>query len=115
MHVSSNAMAVFPSSASQLTTPAPSRSARESCWEHRDIYFACLDKEKVIVPGTEPVESLCKKEKEIYGKECAASWVRPPLPRASSSYAESLSLGSVGSDWNGDGGAPIVVAVGERS
>ena len=76
---------LFPSSSTQTQVPAPSRSARESCWEHRDIYFACLDKSNVAIPGEElkagqgrkeAGEDHCRKEREVYGKECAASWVR---------------------------------------
>ena len=77
---------LFPSSATQTQIPAPSRSARESCWEHRDIYFACLDKSNIAIPGEETKvggaakgqaerEDHCRKEREVYGKECAASWV----------------------------------------
>jgi cytochrome c oxidase assembly factor 6 len=73
-------MALFPSSSQQTTTPAPTRSAREACWEHRDVYFGCLDKESVAVPGQEDKDGKCAKEREIYGKECAASWVRLRSP-----------------------------------
>lgn len=68
-------MALFPSSSQQTSTPAPTREARQACWEHRDVYFGCLDKESVAVPGQEGIESKCANEREIYGKECAASWV----------------------------------------
>lgn len=77
-------MALFPAASKQFTTPAPTRSAREACWEHRDVYFGCLDKESVAVPGQEDKDGKCAKEREIYGKECAASWVCCLVPMSSS-------------------------------
>lgn len=76
---------LFPTSTTQTTVPAPTRSARESCWEHRDTYFACLDRHNIVVPGQEAAGAKsgaaqagadeCEKERSVYGAECAASWV----------------------------------------
>ncbi|GAA6027749.1 hypothetical protein JCM8097_008015 [Rhodosporidiobolus ruineniae] len=52
---------------------APDRSARADCWNHRDAYYACLDKNGVSVPGQEG--DKCKKENDQYKGKCAASWI----------------------------------------
>lgn len=56
-------------------TPIPiTREDREACWESRDIYFACLDKNRVVKPGTEGKE--CKSEEKAYTGKCGKTWVR---------------------------------------
>ncbi|GEM07585.1 cytochromec oxidase, subunit VIb [Rhodotorula toruloides] len=53
---------------------APDRSQRSQCWESRDAYFACLDKNGVQVPGQEG--EGCKTENDMYKGKCAGSWSR---------------------------------------
>ncbi|KDE05262.1 hypothetical protein MVLG_04397 [Microbotryum lychnidis-dioicae p1A1 Lamole] len=53
----------------------PDRSARQACWDHRDAYFGCLEKNGVIVPGAEKEKGLCQNEREGYEARCAQSWV----------------------------------------
>lgn len=62
------------SSSTPAEAGAPTRSARQVCWTARDAYFGCLEGNAVNVPGQEE-KGVCKKEKEAYGKGCAASWV----------------------------------------
>ncbi|ORY49301.1 cytochrome oxidase c subunit VIb-domain-containing protein [Leucosporidium creatinivorum] len=52
----------------------PDRSARQQCWDARDRYFGCLDKNSIVVPGQEEGKT-CKAEDTDYRKLCAASWV----------------------------------------
>ncbi|GAA5849833.1 hypothetical protein JCM8547_000580 [Rhodosporidiobolus lusitaniae] len=52
---------------------APDRSARAQCWDSRDAYFACLDRNGVQVPGQE--DGKCKREDGEYRGKCAGSWV----------------------------------------
>ncbi|GAA5963533.1 hypothetical protein JCM3765_006271 [Sporobolomyces pararoseus] len=71
-------MGWFSSSSSSSSEPtndsaAPSRSERKACWDSRDLYFGCLDKNSVSVPGQEG--DKCKKEDGEYRDKCAASWV----------------------------------------
>lgn len=56
-----------------ISGAAPDRSQRSQCWESRDAYFACLDKNGVQVPGQEG--EACKKENNEYKGKCAGSWV----------------------------------------
>lgn len=74
------------SSAESAAPPAPNREERKKCWAARDAYFDCLTKNSIIKPGEEskgpdgqPLKdggSLCKVERDIYGKDCGKSWVR---------------------------------------
>ncbi|GAA5827665.1 hypothetical protein JCM5353_008367 [Sporobolomyces roseus] len=61
------------SSTTTSDSNAPSRSERKACWDSRDEYFGCLDKNQVSVPGQEG--AACKDEDGTYRKHCAASWV----------------------------------------
>ena len=69
------------SSSSEPTndSAAPSRSERKACWDSRDLYFGCLDKNSIPVPGQEG--DKCKKEDGEYRDKCAASWVSESIPK----------------------------------
>ncbi|KAL6942181.1 hypothetical protein ACO0QE_003347 [Hanseniaspora vineae] len=59
---------------------APSRSSRKLCWEKRDIYFACLDKNQIL-DSLDPaqqgkIKSVCKKEQQEFDYNCATSWIQ---------------------------------------
>lgn len=56
---------------------APDRTARARCWEGRDSFFACLDRNKIIdsVKYSEKASTVCGKELEQFEKACASSWV----------------------------------------
>ncbi|RPA87014.1 hypothetical protein BJ508DRAFT_410600 [Ascobolus immersus RN42] len=60
------------------TPQPPNRSQRALCWEARDLYFGCLDKNNIIDPLKNEEEALkaCGKESKRYEKDCAASWVK---------------------------------------
>lgn len=57
---------------------APDRSARARCWESRDIFFVCLDKNGIIdsVKEDEKAKQVCAPELKEFEKSCASSWVR---------------------------------------
>ncbi|KAI9642418.1 hypothetical protein NHQ30_009223 [Ciborinia camelliae] len=57
---------------------APDRSQRSQCWEARDAYFRCLDRDGIIDSITENVkaEKSCGKEARGFEKNCATSWVQ---------------------------------------
>lgn len=50
------------------------REERQSCWDTRDAYYACLDVAGVVVPGQES-SKLCRAENKAFVKNCAKSWV----------------------------------------
>jgi cytochrome c oxidase assembly factor 6 len=56
---------------------APDRNKRAHCWEARDAYFACLDKNSIIdsVKRAEEADSLCAAETTKFNQNCASSWV----------------------------------------
>jgi len=52
---------------------APTRADRERCWERRDLYFDCLDRAGVLVPGKEGEQ--CRTEREGFEANCVKSWI----------------------------------------
>jgi hypothetical protein len=56
---------------------APDRSARERCYESRDIFFACLDQQDILDANKHDAESRqkCPEEVAAYERDCAKSWV----------------------------------------
>ncbi|CCH59118.1 hypothetical protein TBLA_0B02760 [Henningerozyma blattae CBS 6284] len=52
------------------------RSARDQCWNARDVYFSCLDSHDVISPNSKNAKDICTSEKNKYNENCAISWVR---------------------------------------
>lgn len=56
---------------------APDRNKRELCYESRDIFFECLDKNDILDAIREDDKSrkVCPKEVADYERDCAKSWV----------------------------------------
>lgn len=56
---------------------APDRSARAVCWEGRDSFFKCLDRNSIIdsVKEDEKAKTVCAPELKKFEEACAASWV----------------------------------------
>jgi hypothetical protein len=56
---------------------APDRTQRAKCWEGRDGYFSCLDKNNIIDSITEKdkAEKFCSGEGMKFEANCASSWV----------------------------------------
>lgn len=79
-------MGLFSSSSDKLAVPkissdgtpiAPDRTARAKCWEARDAYFQCLDKNTIIdsLTNKDAAEKACGSENKGFEKNCASSWV----------------------------------------
>jgi cytochrome c oxidase assembly factor 6 len=66
---------------------APDRTKRAHCWEARDAYFGCLDKNNIIdsVKRGEEADKLCPDETVKFDQNCATSWVRSCSSTSSSS------------------------------
>lgn len=56
---------------------APDRSARAQCWEGRDSFFACLERNGIIdsVREDKKAREACPKELKEFEGACAQSWV----------------------------------------
>ena len=56
---------------------APDRSAREQCWEGRDAFFQCLDRNGIIDSVKQDAEAhqKCSAELKQFERNCASSWV----------------------------------------
>jgi cytochrome c oxidase assembly factor 6 len=61
---------------------APDRTTREVCYESRDIFFQCLDKNNILdaIKEDEKARKVCPTEVTAYERDCARSWVSPNLP-----------------------------------
>jgi cytochrome c oxidase assembly factor 6 len=61
------------------TEPAgpPKREDRVRCWDSRDIFFACLDKNGIIdsLKEDKKAREVCGAEHLKFEKNCVASWV----------------------------------------
>lgn len=57
----------------------PTRAERKKCWESRDIYFGCLDKNNIIdvvkPEGAAAAKKACSAENKLIERDCAAQWV----------------------------------------
>ena len=56
---------------------APERSKREMCYESRDIFFQCLDKNDILdaIREDDKARKTCPQEVQAYERDCARSWV----------------------------------------
>lgn len=56
---------------------APNRSQRARCWEARDGFFQCLDRNNILDPIKEaPAAHVsCSVQEVAFEKECVGSWV----------------------------------------
>ncbi|KAG9247485.1 cytochrome oxidase c subunit VIb-domain-containing protein [Calycina marina] len=79
-------MGWFGSSQETLPTPkisadgapiAPDRSQRARCWEHRDAYFSCLERNDIIdsIKERDKAAKECSAEGKGFEANCASSWV----------------------------------------
>ncbi|CAL3968410.1 hypothetical protein PZA11_004005 [Diplocarpon coronariae] len=79
-------MGLFTSSPPSLPTPklstdgapiAPDRTQRARCWEARDAFFECLDRNEIVdsIRESEKAEKMCGKEAGGFQGNCASSWV----------------------------------------
>lgn len=56
---------------------APDRNKREICYESRDIFFECLDKNDILdaIKEDDKSRKVCPQEVADYERDCAKSWV----------------------------------------
>lgn len=56
---------------------APDRTERKRCWEARDGYFACLDRNNILDPlrHEKQANAACSVESTAFEKDCATEWV----------------------------------------
>lgn len=58
-------------------TRAPDRTERKRCWEARDAYFACLDRNRILdaLKDEKKAAAACGSESVGFEKDCAREWV----------------------------------------
>ncbi|KAJ5773570.1 Cytochrome c oxidase subunit VIb [Penicillium paradoxum] len=57
---------------------APDRTSRARCWEGRDLFFACLDKNDILdgIKEDKKARQKCAKEVAEFEAACSQSWVK---------------------------------------
>ena len=65
----------------------PSRTNRAKCYEARDAFFECLDRNSILDSinsknGRAATAKACGSEDQVFEKNCAHSWVRAPTWRS---------------------------------
>ncbi|KAJ5861524.1 Cytochrome c oxidase subunit VIb [Penicillium soppii] len=57
---------------------APDRTSRARCWEGRDHFFACLDKNDILdgIKEDGKARQKCAKEVAEFEEACSQSWVK---------------------------------------
>ncbi|KAK4942502.1 hypothetical protein LTR10_017798 [Elasticomyces elasticus] len=57
---------------------APDRSSREVCYESRDLFFECLDKNNILdaIKEDGKARKVCPQEVVAYERDCARSWIK---------------------------------------
>eukprot|EP00039_Didymoeca_costata_P022450 m.4535 g.4535 ORF g.4535 m.4535 type:complete len:82 (-) comp3010_c0_seq1:2395-2640(-) len=53
-----------------MSAPRVTKQERLACWEARDKFFACDDKNKNVTP------SPCEELRKSYEKQCPIAWVK---------------------------------------
>ncbi|KAK4971245.1 hypothetical protein LTR66_011448 [Elasticomyces elasticus] len=73
---------------------APDRNARAHCWEARDAFFQCLDRNSIIdsIKEKDKAAETCGKEGQVFEKNCASSWVEYFKKRRVMEYQRDLTL-----------------------
>lgn len=74
---SDKALSPAPRISSDGAPIAPDRSQRAKCWEARDAYFRCLDKNGIVdsLSEKDKAEKGCAVEGRGFEANCASSWV----------------------------------------
>jgi hypothetical protein len=70
-----------PNKASDGGRIAPDRTSRKRCWEGRDLFFACLDRNDILdgIKDDKEARRKCAKEVEEFEAACSATWVRTTI------------------------------------
>ncbi|KAF9870726.1 hypothetical protein CkaCkLH20_11828 [Colletotrichum karsti] len=57
---------------------APKRNERRKCWDARDAYFGCLDRNNIVdaLKDDRQARKACGAENTDFERDCAAAWVK---------------------------------------
>jgi cytochrome c oxidase assembly factor 6 len=72
-------MGFFSKSTSEpLPEAMQKKSTRQECWDSRDRFFACLDKNNIIdaIKEDAKARTACSSEVNEFESHCISSWVR---------------------------------------
>lgn len=73
----SNPSPTSPKPSSDGAFIAPDRTSRAKCYEARDAFFQCLDKNGILdaIKEEDKASKECGDVEKVFGRECAGSWV----------------------------------------
>lgn len=56
----------------------PGRQTRAKCWDSRDVFNECLNRNNILdaIKDKDAADNACRKESDLFEKNCASSWVR---------------------------------------
>src|ERR1700761_8688103 len=59
---------------------APGRLSRAKCWDSRDAFYQCLDRNNILdaIKDKDAADRACGNESENFEQNCASSWVSDP-------------------------------------
>ncbi|KAF3914962.1 hypothetical protein ABW20_dc0110253 [Dactylellina cionopaga] len=86
-------------------TTAPDRTERQRCWESRDLFFACLDKNDILdsVKDGDAASKKCGSQLKGFERDCASSWVEYFKKRRVQEYKKAKML----QQMEAEGGQPL--------
>lgn len=61
---------------------APDRTSRQQCWNGRDLFFDCLDRNDIVdaIKNDSEARKKCGQEIAEFETACAKAWVCPLEP-----------------------------------
>ncbi|KAF2001118.1 hypothetical protein P154DRAFT_522090 [Amniculicola lignicola CBS 123094] len=91
---------------------SPSRSNRAKCYESRDLFFECLDKNKILdsvntKAGIDAARKACGEADKEFEKNCAHSWVEYFKKQRVVNYQKEQTIKRIeaeGGEWQMPGG-----------
>lgn len=74
---------------------APDRTSRARCWEGRDAFFSCLDRNDILdgIKDDKEARRKCAKEVQEFEAACSQTWVCTALVGGAYLAEDSSSLG----------------------
>ncbi|KAK6527993.1 hypothetical protein TWF281_009252 [Arthrobotrys megalospora] len=86
-------------------TTAPDRSERAKCWESRDLFFSCLDKNDILdsIKDSDAANKECGAQLKGFERDCASSWVEYFKKRRVQEYKKAKLL----EQMEAEGGQPL--------
>ncbi|KAI9723766.1 MAG: hypothetical protein M1812_001066 [Candelaria pacifica] len=79
---------------------APDRNTRAQCWESRDGFFACLEKNGIVdsIAEEKLADERCGAKGKVFERDCAKSWVTYFKKRRVMEHKRDLTIAKIDAD-----------------